>query len=533
MASIFRPTYTDKKTGKARKLRRWYVKYRDADGVVRRVAGYTDKEATKQLAARLERGAARGREGMTDPFEAHHKRPLAEHVEDYRRYLLAKGDAEETAHKMSARCRAVLEGCGFAFIPDLSASAVAEFLHRLRLAPARPDLPPGQEWFSKAEVVALLGINRDGFPLLLRRANLHGTARGNGKARRYPRAAVEALQARHCRGLSPSTSNGYLTAVKGFTRWLVRDRRTGADPLTVLSRVNANADVRRMRRALAVEELQTLLNAAAGSTAIFRGLTGHDRSLLYAVGMATGFRAGELASLCPESFDLAGEPPTATVRAAYSKNRRTSVQPLPPDVAFALRDYLDGRPAGAPLWPGSWAGDAADMLRLDLEAAGIPFADAESRICDFHALRHSYITLLQRSGVHPKLAQELARHSDIRLTMNVYTHAHLHDLAGAVEVLPTLLPTGLKREAGALKATGTDGGPVPRHCPQHCPDGDAGRDSLSAAETLTRADGGTGGCRNLSPLSGLDADCGQMRAGERSGPSRTRTCNPGIMSSAL
>ena len=54
MASIFRPTYRDKKTGRTRKLRRWYVKYRDADGIVRRIKGHTDREATKQLAARLD-----------------------------------------------------------------------------------------------------------------------------------------------------------------------------------------------------------------------------------------------------------------------------------------------------------------------------------------------------------------------------------------------------------------------------------------------------------------------------------------------
>jgi hypothetical protein len=94
------------------------------------------------------------------------------------------------------------------------------------------------------------------------------------------------------------------------------------------------------------------------------------------------------------------------------------------------------------------------MLRLDLEAAGIPYRDDADRVADFHALRHSYITLLEPSGVSPKMAQELARHSDIRQTMNVYTHAGLHDLAGAVENLPALLP-GEKAEV--LAATGTDG----------------------------------------------------------------------------
>ena len=32
------------------------------------------------------------------------------------------------------------------------------------------------------------------------------------------------------------------------------------------------------------------------------------------------------------------------------------------------------------------------------------------------------------------------RHSDIRLTMNVYTHLHLADTAGAVEALPSIGP---------------------------------------------------------------------------------------------
>lgn len=34
MASLFRPTYTDKKTGKARKTKKWYGQYTDADGIL-------------------------------------------------------------------------------------------------------------------------------------------------------------------------------------------------------------------------------------------------------------------------------------------------------------------------------------------------------------------------------------------------------------------------------------------------------------------------------------------------------------------
>ena len=54
----------------------------------------------------------------------------------------------------------------------------------------------------------------------------------------------------------------------------------------------------------------------------------------------------------------------------------------------------------------------------------------------FHSCRHPFITNLERAGAHPKVAQTLARHSDIRLTLNVYTHAELADQTKAIEELP-------------------------------------------------------------------------------------------------
>ncbi len=55
-----------------------------------------------------------------------------------------------------------------------------------------------------------------------------------------------------------------------------------------------------------------------------------------------------------------------------------------------------------------------------------------------HCLRHTFATLLARSGVSPSVAQKLMRHSDIRLTMNIYTHLDLSDTAGAVAALPAV-----------------------------------------------------------------------------------------------
>ena len=40
----------------------------------------------------------------------------------------------------------------------------------------------------------------------------------------------------------------------------------------------------------------------------------------------------------------------------------------------------------------------------------------------FHDLRHSAATLLLSQGTHPKVVQELLGHSQIAVTMDVYSH---------------------------------------------------------------------------------------------------------------
>jgi len=481
----------------------------------------TDKTAAQQMLAELVRKAELGKAGLLDPFEAHRRRPLSEHLDDYRRYLEADGNTADYVGKTCSRIQAIIDGCAFAFIADITPEKVTEFLHGLRRDPPRPALPPGQEWLTPRELVAALGgVRPPQLARLLRREGL-AVAGGNGKARRYPRATVEAIQDRVCRGIGASTSNGYRAAAKGFCRWLAKTERVDRDRLISLSRLNARTDVRHERRALLESELQNLLAAAGGSAVEFEGLIGPDRLMLYATAMVSGFRASELASLAPGSFALDADPPTATVKAGYSKNRRTSVQPLPPDVAAALRVYLNGRPTDRPVWPGPWHKDAAEMLRLDLAAAGIVYRDAEGRVADFHALRHSYITLLERSGVSPKLAQELARHSDIRLTMNVYTHARLHDLAGAVDGLPQLLPVGPRSEVAVLKATETaDKSPtkaVSSLPPAYRP-GEAGWDSVRPGGRESSTPALAADSPQVLKMQGVEAECDQLKPAERKLP---------------
>jgi len=57
---------------------------------------------------------------------------------------------------------------------------------------------------------------------------------------------------------------------------------------------------------------------------------------------------------------------------------------------------------------------------------------------DLHALRHSCASWLAEGGTHPKVAQELMRHTDPRLTLRAYTHATREQQLKALECLPKL-----------------------------------------------------------------------------------------------
>jgi integrase/recombinase XerC len=482
------------------------------------------------MLAELVRRAELGKAGIVDPFAEHRKRPLREHVADYEAYLLGKGDDPRHVAVVGPRLKALLDGCRFVFMADVSASTVMDYLASLRRdRPAEP-LPDGKDWFSPRETAVLLGIKAASVGTAVRRHRLD--AEGQGKARRYPRATVEALQDRLCRGASVETTNQYLGHAKAFFRWMVKDRRAAENPLAHLEAGNNQVDRRHDRRELTEDELRRLLSAARDSEPSFRGLSGGDRYNLYATACGTGFRASALASLTPESFDLDAETPTATLSARRNKSRVLKVQPLPPDVADLLRTYLDGKPARLPLWGGTWArdGKGAEMLRIDLDAAGIPYVvegPDGPLYADFHALRHTYLTLGGRAGIDLRTLQELAGHSSPLLTAR-YSHRRLYDLASDVNKLPNFLPAGEGSACAraALPATGTDGRirtydekslrPACAQAEETCL-------RLRTDEETLMEEGDGGRKQKPLVLQGVEDNCGHMRMVEERVGEGTRT----------
>jgi len=185
-------------------------------------------------------------------------------------------------------------------------------------------------------------------------------------------------------------------------------------------------------------------------------------------------RTVHLPSLTRENFALELDPPSIRLGAADTKNRRDTLQPVRPDLAEAVASWRGGKRPGEPLL--SIPSKSAKMLHRDMGAARrrwieqakdeaerearerSPFlrpVDDGGRRADFHALRHTFVTQLVSSGVPMKAAQELARHSDPKLTLGVYAHTQLRDLSTALESLPSF--TERPRHPEAARATGTHG----------------------------------------------------------------------------
>ena len=417
MASVFK-----RARDKGNRLASWYVAYVDADGVRRTVKGCPDKAATEAMARKLESEAELRRRGIidakADQYAAHAARPLSEHLDAWRETLLNEGTTPKHADQTADRVRrliAVMFG-------------------------ARPDDIDGKTMSRARQEEARETIGR-----LLAKARLAdlGTER-----------VQAALATFRDSGRSAQTCNHYRAGIRAFVRWCKRTGRLREYPLEGLTGFNAKEDRRHDRRTLSLDELQRLI-AVAERGPDFQAMTGPARSLCYRLAASTGLRHGEIASVRPASFDW--KAPSVTVEAAYTKNGDPATLPIPSDLASDLRPYVATLATDSPVFPLPAKG--ADMLRADLEAAGIPYVDASGLFFDFHALRCQTATLADAAGVSPRVVQRLMRHSTLELTGR-YTKPRAVDIEAAAGMLPSLKPTGNQPEALAMTGT-DDAGPSP------------------------------------------------------------------------
>jgi integrase len=384
---------------------KWMMAVVDRNGKQRvRTSGTTDKKTAKQIAAKWEADEAARRNGCIDAIlerlTTEGTKAIASHVADFEQFLTDKCRSEKHVIQTCRQIRWIIKTCQAKRIADLTAPAVRRAIAELKSKGAKPTM---------------------------------GSA---------PRPT------------GPRTCNGYLTAIKAFTRWLKEQKLLADDSLCGEDGYNEAADRRHVRRELSESEINWLLSTAEKFTLPEHRMTGPDRAIAYRVALGTGFRASELRRLTAESFNLDATPPTITV---FGKRQRNDVQPIRVDLAELLRPWLTSFSAGDKVFA-RLPGDTARMIRSDLKAARLAwiesaefdaekktrrksdflkYENAAGQIADFHSTRHTYISGIVNGGASVKTAQELARHSTPVLTIGRYAHTRLDDIKGALDALPS------------------------------------------------------------------------------------------------
>jgi integrase len=184
---------------------------------------------------------------------------------------------------------------------------------------------------------------------------------------------------------------------------------------------------------LSPDQVRLFLDAAVG-----------DRlETLYVLALTTGMREGEVLGLKWRDVDFAGgavevrgslqRVPSGLVIAEPKTNRSRRRVGLTDTAVAALRQHRARQAEERLRLGGGWRNDL-DLVFVDevgqpieatkflrnsfkplLKAAGLP-------AIRFHDLRHSAATLLLGRGIHPKIVSEMLGHSQIAITLDLYSH---------------------------------------------------------------------------------------------------------------
>ena len=113
---------------------KWYVQYKDENDEWQRQPGFTDKDATLQLAADLEKRVERRKAGLSDPELEQQALPLLSHLDDFEDFLKAKENTDKHVQQTCNRVRRMLDGCKFVLWRDVNPDAVVRWLAQQRNA---------------------------------------------------------------------------------------------------------------------------------------------------------------------------------------------------------------------------------------------------------------------------------------------------------------------------------------------------------------------------------------------------------------
>jgi len=398
----------------------WYVRYKDEHGEWQRKKAYTDKTASETLMVETQKQVDRKLSGHADPFEEHHKRPLAEHLADFKASLEAKNIAPKHCRDVASRVQKIIDGCKFQRIGDIQASRVQTFLHDLRVEGRSLQTLNHHLGSIKHFTRWLITDRRTGDDRLahLARFNTETDRRHDRRAMgqdEFARLVAAAETGKTIEGVSgPDRAMMYvLAAWTGF-------RRKELNSLT--------------RRSFDLDDDTPTVRVLA---AYAKGKRTDDVPLHTAV-------VERLRKWLATQGDLGPDERLFSLQTPGGHWRKTNKM-MRKDLEAAREAWIDEAETPA---------EQSDRERSDF----LTYQDEDGLFADFHSNRHTFISNLGKAKVDLTMAQKLARHSTPTLTSNVYTHLRISDKAAAIESLPA--PPGEStedsREVAEMRATGTD-----------------------------------------------------------------------------
>ncbi len=211
-----------------------------------------------------------------------------------------------------------------------------------------------------------------------------------------------------------------VVAVRGLHKFWALEGFTPTDPA---SEVHPPMPGKRLPKAISVEEVTRILEAAGTDTAT--GL--RDRALLEFL-YSTGARISEAVGLDVDDISLDAEASGPAIVRLFGKGSKERLVPLGSYGARALEAYLV---RGRPLLAAKGKGTPALFLnarggRISRQSAWTILkaaADKANITKDVspHTLRHSFATHLLEGGADLRAVQEMLGHADISTTQ-IYTH---------------------------------------------------------------------------------------------------------------
>ncbi|UCE62340.1 MAG: site-specific integrase [Phycisphaerales bacterium] len=392
MGRLFKKTVTRRRkdgTSFTQKTNSYYGEYEDPrTGRRMEVPLKTgDRSAAKMKLDDLERKATAVALGLIDKYEMGKRRPLTEHIADWKAALAGKGNTTKHVNQLTQCVTALCNWCKFETWVDVNSADVYRYLGRLQ----------DDEAFKR------------------------------------------------------NTQNRYLQSVKQFVRWMQKEKRAPDNPLFGMEKKTVDDEEQcgtfepdelrtlleetergRVRRGMTGFDRRLLYQLAAETG--FRSnecrtmawgdvdLEGNPPTVSVTVKRAKNRKA----------YD---QPLTASLAQllACCRDERGEVDRL--DLVFPkTADETH----------------VARVLRADMKAADIDECDSEGNPRNFHSLRRTFCTNIQQAGVHPADAQDVMRHSDIQLTMRYYQHPRVASRVSAIGKLPDLTtkPTEANTKAG-------------------------------------------------------------------------------------